>query len=943
MILQLIEVLLYLLNKNNMKNLLISTIFTIIISLGSLAQVITALPAFPTESDQVLITYNSALGNGGLAGYTGDMYAHAGLITSNSSSGSDWKYVKAGWNENIPECKLTNIGEDLWELSIEPSIKEFYGVPDGETILQLAFVFRSDDGSQVGKTEDGSDIFYDVYASGINIVISLPDESSYIVEMNENVQVAGNSVGADSTLIYDNGSLIYADTGSSFNFNITAVSAGKHWIVATASTATEQVSDSTYYYVRNEQIVEELPSGIKDGINYMDENTVVLSLLAPEKDYIFVIGDFNEWELNSDYEMKITPDGLRYWVQISNLVAGTEYIFQYLIDGTIKVGDPYAEKVSDPWNDGWISDATYPGLIDYPAGKTFGVATVLQTNQEEYEWQINSFATPTPEKLVIYELLVRDFIAKHDFNTLIDTLDYLVRLGVNAIELMPNSEFEGNSSWGYNPNYYFAPDKYYGPKNTFKAFVDECHSRGIAVFMDLVLNHSYGTNAMAMMYWNSEQNRPAANNPWFNEQSNFTNPDAQWGNDFNHESMYTQQFVDSVNSYWINEYKVDGFRFDFTKGFGNNIKGSNDSWGSNYDADRIALLKRMADKIWEEKSDAAVIFEHLSENSEEKELANYGILMWGNSNHNYNEATMGYIDDSNFDWINYQRRGWNNPNLVGYMESHDEERLMYKNLEYGNSEGDYSTKDLATALKRMELAANFFITVPGPKMIWQFGERGYDVSIEYNGRVGEKPPKWDYMDDWRRQNLYYVYSSLIDLKKNEEAFSTTDFSMDVSGTMKKIKLNHDDMSVLIIGNFGLTDGNINPQFQNVGTWYEYWTGDSLSVNNVGGNINLKAGEYRLYTTKQLTKPDYVGFEDIVGNESEILLYPVPADNILNISSGENIEGIEVFNLLGSIIYSNSNVNSKSTSIETKTFKQGYYFIKVKTYGGRTYSNKFIVR
>jgi len=62
---------------------------------------------------------------------------------------------------------------------------------------------------------------------------------------------------------------------------------------------------------------------------------------------------------------------------------------------------------------------------------------------------------------------------------------------------------------------------------------------------------------------------------------------------------------------------------------------------SNYDSDRIALLKRMADKIWEVKDDAAIIFEHLAVNSEERELANYGIKLWGNQNYNYNEATNG--------------------------------------------------------------------------------------------------------------------------------------------------------------------------------------------------------------------------------------------------------------------------------------------------------------
>jgi len=178
--------------------------------------------------------FNSTLGNGGLAGYTGDIYAHTGVITSSSSSSSDWKYVKAGWTENIPECKLTSVGDDLWELTIGPSIKEYYGVPSNETILKLAFVFRSEDGSLVGKTDDGGDIFYDVFASGLNISILIPEESPYIVELNDDILVEGNSTDADSTFIYVDNNLIFADTGSTFSTNITATTIGKHWIVATA-------------------------------------------------------------------------------------------------------------------------------------------------------------------------------------------------------------------------------------------------------------------------------------------------------------------------------------------------------------------------------------------------------------------------------------------------------------------------------------------------------------------------------------------------------------------------------------------------------------------------------------------------------------------------------------------------------------------------------------
>lgn len=275
---------------------------------------------------------------------------------------------------------------------------------------------------------------------------------------------------------------------------------------------------------------------------------------------------------------------------------------------------------------------------------------------------MQNFQVPEKEKLVIYEVLIRDFTDNGDIKTITDTLDYFVRLGVNAIELMPINEFEGNDSWGYNPSFYFAPDKAYGTMNDYKEFIDACHERGIAVIIDMVLNHSYGESPLVQMYLDGS--KPAANNPWYNVSHNMQNPDAQWGYDFNHESPYTQELVDLILEYWITEFKVDGFRFDFTKGFTNTPYGPS-SWASEYDASRIAILKRIADKVWSVKEDALVIFEHLAENTEEKVLADYGILLWGNMNYNFSEAVMGYHDEgkSDFNWSSYKNRNWNEPKI----------------------------------------------------------------------------------------------------------------------------------------------------------------------------------------------------------------------------------------------------------------------------------------
>jgi pullulanase/glycogen debranching enzyme len=197
-----------------------------------------------------------------------------------------------------------------------------------------------------------------------------------------------------------------------------------------------------------------------------------------------------------------------------------EYAFQYLVDGEIRIADPYTDKILDPWNDNNIPSSTYPNLKDYPTNKTNHAVSVFQTDQSEFQWQNDDdFVQPEQKDLVIYELLIRDFIQNHDYQTLIDTLDYLEDLGINAIELMPINEFEGNSSWGYNPSFYFAPDKYYGTKNDLKSFIDECHRRGIAVIQDMVLNHSYRQSPFVRLYWDSINNRPAINNPWYNEKS----------------------------------------------------------------------------------------------------------------------------------------------------------------------------------------------------------------------------------------------------------------------------------------------------------------------------------------------------------------------------------------------------------------------------------------
>lgn len=842
------------------------------------SQVVSLNPLFPTAEDAVSLIFNAAEGNAGLAGFTGEIYAHTGVLTDKSTSPSDWRYVLSGWSSNTEKARLTALGNNLWELKITPSIRAFYGVPAGERILKMAFVFRNSNGSLTGRATDGSDIFVEVYEEGLNLTVLQPVDGFFLSDPGSAIPVEARASFADSILLKLDQDLLHRQAGNSLSYSLQSPETGIHQVDLVAYASGETVSKSFSFMVRGSGKEEELPAGLLQGANPVGDQSVTLVLYAPGKELVFAIGDFNDWQTDTDYLMNRTPDGSYFWIRLDSLDPDREYGYQYFVDGSIRIADPYTHKTSDPWNDQAIEEWVYPGLIDYPVGKTTQIVSVFQINEEEYQWDQAEFTAPDPEDLVIYELLIRDFMADHTFNGLIDSLDYLQGLGVNAIELMPVNEFEGNDSWGYNPSFYFAVDKYYGPQNSFKAFVDSAHQRGIAVIMDLVLNHSYGQSPLVRLYWDQENNRPAADNPWFNPVS--PNPVFFWGSDFNHESLATQTFVDSVVSYWLSEFKVDGFRFDFTKGFTNT---PGDGWA--YDASRIAILKRMTDRIRAVNPRAYVILEHLSENREETELANYGMMLWGNMNGAYRIAVKAYLSGgaSDLSGISYQERGWDQPSLIGYMESHDEERLMYLALNEGNNQNiNHNIREQDIALKRMEISANFFIPVPGPKMIWMFGELGYDYSIDYNGRIGRKPIRWDYFQEPLRKRLYQVYGALGKLKNSHPVFRTTDYELVVRDTVKRIHLNNDDMNVTILGNFSSWNKLGQGGFQHTGWWYEYWTGDSLYVENTMAWMSFGPSEYRIYTDVRLNRPDIVSGLDHSWEEVGVnpVLYPNPVDNQL---------------------------------------------------------------
>lgn len=871
-------------------------------------QIVSISPTFATQDDDVTVVFNAALGNAGLTNVV-PVYAHTGVILQGQQG---WQHVQGNWGTADPNVLMTPLGNNLHQMTF--NITDFYGLQPGDVVEQLAFVFRNANGSKEGKTADGGDIFVDIYTDAFAAKVITPFEPQVFFETPSNLDfTAASNQTADFTLYLDDDVLSTASavTSHTTQVDFTGLPTAQYWLKAEANNGSETIRDSVYVIVQGDPEVAESPAGVKDGINYIDDNTVVLQIFAPYKDFIYVIGDFNDWEFHPDYFMKITPEGDRFWLEINNLIPGKEYRFQYSInEEDMRVADIYADKILDPWNDPYIPASVYPNLIEYPTGLTTEIVSVLQTAQTPFDWQVENFERPDERNLVIYELLIRDWHADHSYQSVTNKLDYLQTLGVNAIQLLPFTEFEGNESWGYNPMFYFAPDKYYGTKNDLKTLIDECHLRGIAVIQDVVFNHSFGQNPQLRMYSQSggPSGPPSENSPYFNVDA--THP-FNVGYDYNHSQPAVQEFVKRNLQYWVEEYKIDGFRFDLSKGFTQNITTNVGQWNQ-YDQERIDNWFRIRDEIHSYDPNVYMILEHLGNNDEETVLANGGLMLWGNLNYEYNEATMGY--NSNLSWADYQNRGWNEPKLVTYAESHDEERLMYKNLMYGNVQGDYNIKNLETALARQELAAAFLIPLAGPKMIWQFGELGYDYSIDHcpdgtineNCRTSNKPIRWDYFDEPARQRLYKVYAALNKLKTQNEAFLSTNYNWDVAGKGKRLIIEHPQMDVVIIGNFDVVPISMVPGFTHTGTWYDYMQGTSIIEENLNNAFLLQPGEYRIYTSIQLEAPDLtVGIDDLhSAAQFSVSVYPNPFEHYTQISYTLNNSGYstaQIYDLSGRLV------------------------------------------
>ena len=907
------------------------------------------------QSITITVDINSNDTNCNSISNPGSVYMHAGIGNDNSP----WGYSVIGnWGLDDGVGQMSDNGDGTWSITIVA--EDYFGLnaSQASSATSMGMVFRNEDGTQELKDQGCSDFFINVGSFQVELIN--PDNSGIIlVDYNGSTQILAQNTGGNAEYeLYSNGELI--DSQSNINFyngyqfnNLTENQYCELHVTQNGSSV-----ERKFLILVNNTTIESIPGGLEDGINYNEDTSkATLVLSAPFKDFIYVAGDFNFWSPTSEYAMKKDSTSERFWLEIEGLEPGEIYTYQYWVSdlspidespSLVKTADPFSTMVLSPFDDPWIPDSSYPNLPEYPYD--FGIereVTVLKTGQEPYNWQVEDFDKPKEEDLIIYEVLIRDFDNERTFQNLIDRIDYFKDLNINAIELMPVMEYEGNESWGYNTAFHMSVDKFYGPEEKLKEFIDLCHQNGIAVILDIALNHVTGRSPFVRMWMNDNDNNGwgsvSYENPYLNEVAKHSYSVFE---DFNHQSSLTQYYTKRVIKYWIQEFNIDGFRWDLTKGFTQNCSADDYNCTNSFQQDRVDVLKSYADYSWGLDPDHYVIFEHLGGPSEEQQWANYkleegkGIMMWGKTNTPYYQLLMGYGSDSNFSGIGHESRGFQGKRLLGYFESHDEERLMYKALQYGNNWDGYNIQELNTALSRMSAIGAMSLTIPGPKMIWHFSDLGMENSLFtcYDGSVYEpdckldtKPqPQW--IDNWLnndfRRQIYDDWSRIIDLKIYESVFEGN-YSI-ISGSLTPVihiwdeNISSSELNnIVILANFDVIDQSITPNFPHPGNWFDLMdlSGNSfINITNISQSLTLAPGEFKIFGNKPsliLTNDEF--------EANQLIMYPNPSDSYVWFN--KDVDILEVYDISGKLVYKMNNIDAKA-QISTENLNTGLYYLKI---------------
>ncbi len=555
---------------------------------------------------------------------------------------------------------------------------------------------------------------------GVDIVEPAAQEAA-----REEVRVQLEAPGLDSVELWLNGERVETFTGEGPHVGtlpIAHLAYGPHTLVARGAHDSRTKLDTIVFWHVPQMETAPLPEGIGFGATEHDDGTVTFALYAPGKQFVSLIGCFNEWDVEAD-RMHVAPDGT-WW--ITRAFAPGTYQYQYEIEGAMRLGDPYAREVD------WTNEEGEKGW------KPADARTVLHVGADPFPWSATDYQRPSLEELVVYELYIEDLAPGEGFEGVIAKLDYIADMGFNAIEPLPWHPWPGLESWGYNPAFHFAVEQLYGTPNDLKRLIDEAHKRGLAVIIDMVLNHAEWGSPIYQLYGNDYDA-----SPYFREYHGHN-----WGfPKIDQESPAVKRYVADVIRFWIEEYRIDGFRYDATRWTG--WSGYND-WGASW----YAYVARNADP------DNIQIAEHLPIEppliiETEMDTGWHAEYRWRIremlANARLNPDAFATVMDG-------RRVGFENSlQRMPYTESHDEERVVREMREAGFDE--------AEVFRRATAAIALPLTTPGVPMIYAGQEFG-----EYTEKnVGWNPLNWELLDEEPNRRLHAAMRALVRLRTSHPA------------------------------------------------------------------------------------------------------------------------------------------------------------------------------
>ena len=656
--------------------------------------------------------------------------------------------------------------------------------------------------------------------------------------------------------------------------------------------------DTVYDFGAIEIIEAPIPGGIDLGPTWLN-NSMFLAVYAPSQPVMRVV-------VNSLENASEEPEALTmykdpniqdtWWIELD--LPGGEYEYEYLLINGNRIADPFSRRLTN----GKTRIEIGPG----------GISTA-----DDFIWSSNDYIRPSLDTLIIYELHVDDFSAQGNgqgtFLDVIDRLDHLKMAGINAIELLPITEFPGTHSWGYDPQLMSAVEENYGTPEEFMRLVDEAHSRGIAVIIDLVWNHIKSTSPI----WEIQPDYDL--NPYIKLHTDLNPNEAEgsWGMlDWDHFNTRTIDYINRVNKIWVDEYRVDGFRFDAMYMIGWDMQQQEygiPAWSTalrNHDPTVYQIAEHLPSNPW--------LIENTDLSSGWHDSFHDRLL---NDVHGQSLSTMSIMRQI----VGlHEYSDWGDPynsriQAVKYMVSHDEQSILQEMVTFNS----YSIEE---ARSRDKFYATILFTSLGIPMLFQGQEFGLQTGWDDDNNNGNyddeklqyRPVDWSLLNTDIGQSHLEHYSKLAKLRKSNPAFYEGTFYDLYRYTSQKVIVygykdespNNNDDQVVVVANFSSLERTIeNVPFLSSGIWYDALNPTNvitIDEDNYYDEYSIPAKSAIVFTNRdyQLAIPS--SYESVPDQFQLVECYPNPFNGKLNIryhiSNVSNIYAT-IYDLSGKVIKS----------------------------------------